>query len=221
MTDQFDVPSTDDTPRSRRTRDRRRDILRAASEIFGIKGYHNGSLIDIAEQVGMTHAGILHHFGSKHQLLLEVLDFRDQVDVEHLEGRHPPEGLDLFKHLVTTARRNTERPGIVQTYAVLSAESVTDGHPGHDYFRDRFAELRIMVARSLRQLCDPDNMPEDEQVETAASAIIGVMDGLQIQWLLDDSTVDLPRSTAFAIEAIVNSLVAGNNGAKFNDESQN
>lgn len=214
------MSNAQDNPRSRRTRDRRREILRAAAEIFGSKGYHNGSLIDIAEQVGMTHAGILHHFGSKHQLLLEVLDFRDEADVEHLEGHHPPEGLDLFKHLVTTARSNTARPGIVQTYAVLSTESVTDGHPGHDYFRDRFAELREMLGRSLRQLCDPERMPDDEQVDTAASAIIGAMDGLQVQWLLDKETVDLPRSTAFVIQAIITSLVEGHTGTELDEKSR-
>ena len=60
-------------PRSRpQTLTRRREILDAAVEIFGSKGYANGTLVEIADQVGMTHAGILHHFGSKDQLLLEV-----------------------------------------------------------------------------------------------------------------------------------------------------
>lgn len=43
----------------------------------------------------------------------------------------------------------------------------------------------------------------------AASAIIGVMDGLQVQWLLDPDAVHLAESTAFAIEAIVAAAVAG------------
>ena len=53
--------------------------------------------------------------GSKDRLLLEVLEYRDRSDVEHLEGRQPPGGLALFHHLVKTARLNTQRPGIVQT----------------------------------------------------------------------------------------------------------
>ncbi|NTW38886.1 MAG: helix-turn-helix transcriptional regulator, partial [Cellulomonadaceae bacterium] len=63
--------STKRVPRSRpATAERRRDILEAALEIFGAKGYNKGPLAEIAEQVGMTHAGILHHFGSKDELLL-------------------------------------------------------------------------------------------------------------------------------------------------------
>lgn len=203
--------------RQRRTAKRREEILRAATEIFGNRGYKSGSLTEIAEQVGMTHAGILHHFGSKNQLLLAVLDYRDDEDVKDLEGRHPPEGMDLFTHLVATARRNAKRPGIVQTYAVLSADSVTDNHPAQDYFRDRFTQLRVMIARSLEQVCEPDDMPSAAALDTAAAAIIGVMDGLQIQWLLDDINVDLPHATAFAIDAILAALVEGRSGERLEE----
>ncbi|WP_197511363.1 TetR/AcrR family transcriptional regulator [Tessaracoccus coleopterorum] len=72
------------------TLERRQAILAAATDVFGSKGYANGTLHDIADQVGMTHAGILHHFGSKDQLLLEVLTYRDQTDVQHLTERHIP-----------------------------------------------------------------------------------------------------------------------------------
>jgi len=68
------------------TADRRAEILRAAARTFGSKGYKNGSLAEVAEQVGITHAGVLHHFGSKEQLLVEVLEYRDKEDVRDLEG---------------------------------------------------------------------------------------------------------------------------------------
>ena len=176
---------------------------------FGAKGYYNGSLVEVADQVGMTHAGVLHHFGSKDQLLLEVLEYRDRTDVEHLEGRQPPTGLGLFHHLVRTARLNSERPGIVQTYAVLSAESVTENHPGQAWFRDRYIVLRGLVKAALIEVCDAADPPREEDLDAAAAAVLAVMDGLQVQWLLDPDTVDLARSTAFAIDAILTSAVAG------------
>ena len=84
------------------TSERREEILRAAANTFGAKGYKNGSLADVAEQVGMTHAGVLHHFGSKEQLLIEVLEYRDKEDVRDLEGQRIPGGLELFVHLLRT-----------------------------------------------------------------------------------------------------------------------
>jgi len=191
---------------------RREEILQAAMGTFGAKGYYNGSLVEIADKVGITHAGVLHHFGSKDQLLIEVLEYRDRADVEHLRGHQAPTGLDLFRHLVATARANMDRPGIVQTYTVLSAESVTDAHPGQAWFQARFRGLRDLLAESLKQVCGPDNLRPDSDIEAAAEAIIAVMDGLQIQWLLDPAEIDLAGSTAFAIEAILAAVVVPREG---------
>ncbi|MBD8078902.1 TetR/AcrR family transcriptional regulator [Cellulosimicrobium arenosum] len=197
---------------------RREEILRSAMRVFGSKGYHQGSLADVAEQVGITHAGVLHHFGSKDRLLTEVLKFRDEADVEHLEGQHIPGGLDLFRHLVRTAEINSARPGIVQAYTVLTGESVTDGHPASAWVTERFSVLRAEIAEALHEVIadrkqsgdlDADLEISDEAVDRAASSIIGVMDGLQIQWLLDPEAVDLAGATAFSIEAILASTFAG------------
>lgn len=211
-----------DTPARTRTRrpsraERREEILSAATRVFGSKGYHAGSLVDVAEQVGITHAGVLHHFGSKDKLLWAVLEYRDRVDIENLEGK--PVGLDYFRHLVNL---NIERRGIVQAYAVLTGESVTDGHPAAPWVKHRFATLRADIAQALREIVDAEVAAArgagedaepftigDAELDRAASAVIGVMDGLQVQWLLDPEAVDLAETTAFAIEAILAATLAG------------
>ena len=180
--------------------------MRAAARTFGSKGYKNGSLADVADQVGITHAGVLHHFGSKEQLLVEVLEYRDKEDVRDLEGQHIPDGIELFQHLVRTARMNVERRGIVQGYTVLTGESVTEDHPARAWVTNRFTVLRGEITAAIVEVGGGD-VP-DEVAECAASAIIGVMDGLQVQWLLDDG-VDLPAATQFAIEAILTAALLG------------
>ncbi|MGP7960414.1 TetR/AcrR family transcriptional regulator [Sanguibacter sp. A247] len=189
------------------TVERRERILDAAFEIFGSKGYSNGSLAEIAEQVDMTHAGVLHHFGSKEALLIEVLRRRDEHDVATLEGKHMPGGVNLFRHLVRTAFVNAHRAGIVQAFAVLSAESVTDGNPGRTYFTGRFRSLRDDVSHAFDEMCAELGVPPSADVASASAAIVAVMDGLQVQWLLDPDRLDLGQSSAYAIEAIVASVV--------------
>jgi AcrR family transcriptional regulator len=188
------------------TAERRAEILRAAANTFGSKGYKNGSLTEVAEQVGITHAGVLHHFGSKEQLLVEVLEFRDKEDVRDLEGQHIPNGMELFRHLMRTARMNVDRPGIVQGYSVLTGESVTENHPARAWVTDRFTILRGEIQAAIVEV-GGGTVPDDVAA-CAASSIIGVMDGLQVQWLLDDG-VDLPAATQFAIEAILASALLG------------
>ncbi|WP_460798297.1 TetR/AcrR family transcriptional regulator [Microbacterium sp. GXF0217] len=189
------------------TRAKREQILKAAVEIFGSKGSTNGTLADVAEQVGITHAGVLHHFGSKQKLLLEVLAYRDQADVQDLESQRIPDGPELFVHLVKTAFENEKRPGIVQAYTVLSAESVTEEHPGRDYFEERYTTLRREVSSAFADLCDQEGVTDTETVAAASAAILAVMDGLQLQWLLHPEIIELGEASAFAIRAIVNAVV--------------
>ncbi|WP_337002336.1 MULTISPECIES: TetR/AcrR family transcriptional regulator [unclassified Microbacterium] len=186
---------------------KREQILKAAVEIFGNKGSTNGTLADVAEQVGITHAGVLHHFGSKQKLLLEVLAYRDQTDVAELAEKHIPDGPELFLHLVRTAFANEKRPGIVQAYTVLSAESVTDDHPARGFFEDRYTTLRREVAAAFHELCEQEGVREPATVAAASAAILAVMDGLQLQWLLHPGVVELGEASEFAIQAIVNAVL--------------
>ncbi|MCL2514614.1 MAG: TetR/AcrR family transcriptional regulator [Microbacteriaceae bacterium] len=189
-----------------RTAETRKRILDAAMTVFGTRGYNKGSLLEIAELAGMTHAGVLHHFGSKDNLLVAVLEYRDSDDVKDLDGQHVPPGSELLAHLVETVRLNMTRAGIVQGYAVLAAESVTDGHPAADFFRDRFDGLRHMIMGAYAPIA-PRDTPE-ARLEIAASATIAVMDGMQVQWLLEP-TVDMPA----AVEATIAGLIAWLRGA--------
>ena len=187
-----------------RTAERRTAILEAATAVFGARGYNSGSLVEIAELVGMTHAGILHHFGSKEQLLLAVLAHRDEADLERLDDHASPVGAAFLDHLVHTAEYGAERAGVIKTYTVLSAESVTGNHPAQEFFRDRFSGLRSRVASDLGIAVGVD--PDDPRVVTAASAIVAVTDGLQVQWLLDPVHVDMPTTVKLVIDAIVDNL---------------
>ena len=65
-------------------RDRRDAILVAANEVFATRGFRGASLATIAKRVGMSEPGLLHHFASKEELLLELLKLRDQHDDERI-----------------------------------------------------------------------------------------------------------------------------------------
>ena len=190
---------------------KREQILQIAALMFGEKGTSNTTLQDIAERVGMTHAGVLHYFGSKKRLLLEVLKYRDRDDVESLEGQHMPGGLDAFRHLVRTAYTNMGRPGIVQTYLILSSESVTEGNPGREYFLGRYAGLRSELVEALTEVAvGKGNVPgneERERIDDAVACIVAAMDGLQLQWLLDPDSVNLGRATKFVVDVAVTAIV--------------
>jgi AcrR family transcriptional regulator len=187
-----------------RTLERREAVLRAAMNVFGQRGYNKGALAEVAEQAGMTHAGVLHHFGSKESLLVAMLQYRDGEEAAGVPGRAQTEGPAFLGHLVATVAENTSRPGVVQTYTVLSAESVTEGHPAQSYFRDRFHGLRDKIAGVLAEVTGRD--AAEPEVRDDATALVALMDGLQVQWLLDPESVDMPRIVNSMMDEIIDRL---------------
>lgn len=75
--------TTKDTTRRSRPRDRKSQILTAASELFYASGYHNVSTEQIAAAVGITAGALYRHFRSKEDLLAAaVVDRFDRATAD-------------------------------------------------------------------------------------------------------------------------------------------
>ena len=160
---------------------RRQQILEEAVRLFGEVGYRAASLRELAQRCGLSHPGLLHHVGDKESLLLAVLEHRDTADATET-GLLGAQGADRLDALVEVVRRNASRRGIVELYCVLSAEATAPEHPAHAYFVQRYARTVASLAEALEDEADP---------VSAARRLVAVVDGLQVQWLLDPEGVDM------------------------------
>lgn len=82
-------------------------------------------------------------------------------------------------------------PGVVELYSVLCAESLTDDHPGREYFSRRFATLRGTYGAEFARLAEAGRLRDGVDPERAAASLIALWDGIQIQWLLDRDEIDM------------------------------
>lgn len=163
---------------------KREEILERALEVFAEKGYRRASLREIAESVGLSQAGLLHHFSSKEELFAEVLRKRDEVD--SAGGDLDAEWSEAFECLIRIVRHNAEVPGLVQLYATISAEAADPQHPGHAYFVDRYAHLVSGLEGRIRAEQAAGRVRSQPDARTIARLAIAVADGMQVQWMLDD-----------------------------------
>ncbi len=180
--------TTAPTPRGPRgpyakTAARRVQILDVALDVFGRLGYRGGSVREIAERVGLTDTGVLHHFGSKERLLVAVLEHREELSRRTRPAR---EGVDLLDGLRELVRRNSTAPGLIQMYVTLSAEATDPEHPAHDFFVARYEDVTRYFVDQLTTARDAGDIGGDADLTCAAEQLIAVMDGLQVQWLLNE-----------------------------------
>jgi transcriptional regulator, TetR family len=170
-------------------------ILDAALEVFAESGYRAGSLREVATRVGMSEAGLLHHFRSKSALLQAVLDRRDALN-RTLVDFDAEDGVESLRGLVALAEYNASIPGVVELYCTLSAEATSPDHPAHTYFVDRYVYVRESTTASFRRIAEAGRLLPGVDPHRAAVATIALMDGLQVQWLLDPASTDMADALA-------------------------
>ncbi|MGM7671742.1 TetR/AcrR family transcriptional regulator [Microbacterium sp. A93] len=165
---------------------RRQEILDRAIEVFAQRGADRTSLRAIAEAVGVTHAALRHYFGSLEELLIEVYqESTHTIASTEIPGAEP----EPVGGMSRSAERNREIPGLVQLYSTLVSSALEEGHEhATAWATQRFARLRADIAEQVRGQQQTGRMRADVDPDAVAALIIAASDGLQTQWLLDEST---------------------------------
>jgi len=167
-------------------------ILATAARHFGESGFRGASAAAIASEADLSEPGLLHHFGSKTELLMSLLEMRYSHDETKLLADRELEGLQLLPLLVTLVRENEREPEPIKLSMVLLAESISKSHPSHEFFKRRYARAREIVAAHLARARNEGFIRQDVDAESLAAVLLAAIDGLQLQWLLD-SRVDMSR----------------------------
>lgn len=163
---------------------RRQAIVDEALVVFARSGFHSSSLREIAKRVGLTPTGLMHHFANKEELFTEVLRQRDE---KIREAAGDPAEHTLIQQATKVVAYNQESRGLTSLYATVSAEATDTEHPAHEQFARRYRESAEAATPILIAAQADGEVRADIDPALAGRLISAVMDGIQQQWLLDDS----------------------------------
>lgn len=184
-----------DRPKQRRApkgEKRREELLDAALQVFSLEGYSGASVAQVAAIVGISVAGLLHHFPSKISLLMGVLDRRDKANSRIAEEVRADKSLTgLLGSLRAINRSNATAPGVVRAFTILNAESLVEGHPAWNWFQDRYELIYGKLIGQFTDLVNAGEVRADVDLSGLVQEILAMMDGLQVQWLRFPEKVDL------------------------------
>jgi AcrR family transcriptional regulator len=174
--------------------ERRRQLLNGLIDAFADGGIGDRSLREIAEVVGTSHRMLLHHFGSRDELLLSIVDEveRRQMSVLPHAATNPAEGMAaMWADVRRPQLRPFERlffecyargaqgeqpfarmlPGAVESW--LAEVGARTGHSADP----ALARLGLAVTRGL--LLDLVGTGDDEGVDAAAQAFVELLRAAQ------------------------------------------
>jgi AcrR family transcriptional regulator len=187
---------------SKQGRERREAILAAAEDVFARQGYRGGSLQTIAERVGLSQPGLLHHFPTKESLFVEILDLRQAEDEQRFMQKLADSDGDFWVAVLECVKYGAETPGLSRLFTSLASESMDADHPGHEWFVGHFRRARAMWTHILVQEQKAGRVDADVDVGLLASEILAMWDGLTLQWELDPGGVDLVGAMGTYLERV-------------------
>jgi AcrR family transcriptional regulator len=162
--------------RARRYAHRRPEVLKAAAEHALEHGLASLSLRQVAQTVGVSHATLVHHFGSKEQLVSEITDvaLARVMTVPDLDPDDPDP-------LTTVWKRGTSPDGLryLRLFAEISAVAMRDNPGVKAAVARSVTERQQLIAAGLVMRGD-----SPEHAETVSSALMGLMRGLSADLLV-------------------------------------
>lgn len=194
------------SPRPRLTETRRKEILAAASSIIAERGLCNARISDVAAHVGTSPSLILYYFPSKAELLAEALVYHDQLFHERVDravasASTAGEKLGLLVAMSCPDRnRPAESP---DEWALWPAAWELSRHD--DALAARRARLdEAWRARIATVVAEGIGGGEFAAVDPADFAIqlAAMLDGLAIEVMLGDATMDSERMRRLAADFV-------------------
>lgn len=178
----------------------RRQLVENATRVFGEHGFRGGSLRLIAASVGASASQIISHFGSKDGLLTAVLDYWDVQQVDE----HSVHGLAYVETLRVRMAYSHDNPAWAAFLLTLASEATAADHPAHGYFTERYARIADRLQAEILAAAESGEIsPMDSgTARSEARGLSAMMDGLQLQWLLDRD-IDLVADFDAYLDAVL------------------
>jgi hypothetical protein len=113
-------------------------------------------------------------------------------------------GMTSLDGLVELAAVNARDPENSRLFTVTVAEAVSTEHPAHEWARERYVRVHDHNRARIEVAIERGEIPPTANVDALARLLTAAMDGLQLQWLLDER-VDMPGALATLVSLITSS----------------
>jgi AcrR family transcriptional regulator len=162
----------------------RNQILEASAKIIRQKGYHAASMQDIADAVNLQKASLYHHFSSKQEILLALLDQALDMLIEQVSAvlaQDIPSDEKLCRAMRVYLGSLDEHAALTSVLLLEHRSLDPEYHERHIPRRDRFERLwRDLIKEGVESGVFHDTNPA-----MTARALLGVMNWT-ITWYKPD-----------------------------------
>ena len=182
---------------------RRKQIVDTAIRTIAIRGYQRTSLAEIAREAGISKGVISYHFEGKDNLVEAVLARLLKEPAEYIKRRvdgseRAIDKLSAYVHANFEFMR-THRDNYV---ALVDLWGGRESPAGDNAFNAEAYEPSRKYLRNILQSGQESGAFRSLREDVVASVIQGAIDGVMMQWVFDEESVDLNKNCDEIVEMI-------------------
>ncbi len=171
--------------------ERKKQIVEATVSCISKFGYHNFSMQDVARTAGVSKGIIHYYFLNKDDLMMSVLDkvasgIEDYLTTQLSSVTDPKEKLGIFIDVTLGIVKKTKE------YYQVNMDFWTQINQKEEVRKiisSHYEQFRLTASSIIKE--GVGGSFRDVNPENAAIMILGMLDGISLQWLFDSKTVDL------------------------------
>ncbi|MFQ5769524.1 MAG: TetR/AcrR family transcriptional regulator [bacterium] len=189
---------------------KREEILQAALHAFAKKGFKNTKMIDIANESGIGKGTIYEYYRNKDEMLLaafgEYIHLADAEVMAVLQGNLSP--VAKIREIITKIIQiYTNDPELTRVFFDFWVAGLQNTQQPEIDFKPIYAQYRELTQKLLQEAIAAGEIRPDISVNTPA-IIIGVIEGLFLQWMVDPDVFSLKDIAGAIIDTIFNGILA-------------
>ena len=196
----------------------RERILRVSIELFLKKSYRGTSVKDITDAVSISKGALYWYFKSKDDLLETIIGTYETDFLDGLMETVHPAGNDFIKvykeyhrYINEYAAANTE---LCVLFTTLSAELAGSGTVAEIRIKSIYAKYLAFI-ESLLELANRQNLlKKDADTNLLAHTIIGIRNGILLQWYMNRPHVDGASLSKTYRDALLFGIATGDRADK-------
>lgn len=166
-------------------------------------------MVEIGKVAGVSHGLVTYHFGNKKECIKSVLEALQsetalRIDKE-LSDQRGLSNLDRICEHYLRLPTIGDYPGIRAIYVAI-AESISATPELKELVASNDMVFRDAVTRVLIEAVEDEEISSVVNIDTHAVLVVGLLRGIRLQQIVDDSAVELGSVTSMAIAMVRESL---------------
>jgi len=200
------------TPRIVNKEAKKMEIIQAAVKAFSTKGMVKAKMADIAQVAGIGKGTIYEYFRSKEEVFAAGFQIFFQEMKQQIESaiKTTCDPVEQLRLLINVSFKSFLHHG--SDIAMIMMDYWAEGIRNKDEkildainLRKIYSEFRTMI-RTIVDNGMRQGVFRTVDSHHVASVLIGAMDGLMLQWIMDHQDIDLDKATESVMDLFINCL---------------